>query len=87
MQPLDSTIRVTVDGAAVAVPRGATVVAAIVTAGGLCTRRAVTGAPRFAFCGIGQCQECSVNVDGRAHQLACRTLCADGMAIQTGGEP
>lgn len=86
MRPLESTARVTVDDAAVDVPRGATVVAAIVAAGALCTRRAVTGGRRFAFCGIGQCQECRVTIDGRAHQLACRTLCADGMAIQTGGD-
>ncbi|MFS2021736.1 2Fe-2S iron-sulfur cluster-binding protein [Massilia sp. CT11-108] len=50
------------------------------------TRRSVTGQPRFAFCGIGQCQECRVTVDGCANQLACRTICADGMTIDTGGD-
>jgi D-hydroxyproline dehydrogenase subunit gamma len=86
MQPPDACCRVTVDGVAVDVPAGASVVAAIVTAGALCTRRAVSGERRFAFCGIGQCQECRVTVDGRADRLACRTICRPGMAIVTGGE-
>ena len=82
----DSLSRVSVDGVAIDVPRGATVVAALAAAGALCTRRSVTGQPRFAFCGIGQCQECRVTVDGCANRLACRTICADGMAIETGGD-
>ncbi|MFS2216237.1 2Fe-2S iron-sulfur cluster-binding protein [Telluria sp. Tellsp104] len=86
MSPPDSLSRVLVDGVAVDVPRGVTVVAALVGARSPCTRRSVTGQPRFAFCGIGQCQECRVTVDGRANQLACRTICADGMTITTGGD-
>lgn len=81
----DSLIRVLADGVAVDVPRGVSVVAALVTADALCTRRSVTGQRRFAFCGIGQCQECRVTVDGCMNQLACRTICADGMTITTGG--
>ncbi|MCS0583093.1 (2Fe-2S)-binding protein [Massilia pinisoli] len=78
--------RVIIDGAAVDVPAGASVVAALVIAGSMCTRRAVTGGPRFAFCGIGQCQECRVTIDGRVHRLACRTVCTPGMIIETGGD-
>jgi predicted molibdopterin-dependent oxidoreductase YjgC len=85
MHPLDAMCGVTVDGVAVDVPRGATVVAAIVAAGMLTTRRSVTGQRRFAFCGIGQCQECRVTIAGMPHRLACRTMCTDGMAIETGG--
>ncbi|MFL6631455.1 MAG: 2Fe-2S iron-sulfur cluster-binding protein [Massilia sp.] len=85
MSPPDSLDRVLIDGVAVDVPRGVTVAAALVAAGTLCTRRAVTGQRRFAFCGIGQCQECRVTVDGCANQLACRTVCDDGMTIETGG--
>ena len=86
MNQPDAFCNVTVDGAAVEVPVGASVVAAIVAAGSLCARRSVTGQRRFAFCGIGQCQECRVTVDGRANQLACRTVCRHGMAIVTGGD-
>jgi predicted molibdopterin-dependent oxidoreductase YjgC len=86
MHTPDTLRNVTVDGHAVAIAAGSTVVAAIVAAGSLCTRRSVTGQPRFAYCGIGQCQECRVTIDGVANRLACRTVCADGMAIATGGE-
>jgi len=82
----DPFSRVLVDGVPIDVPRGVNVVAALVAAGSLCTRRSVTGQRRFAFCGIGQCQECRVTVDGRANRLACRTICADGMTIDTGGD-
>ena len=86
MNTRETTCRVTIDGTAVDVPAGASVVAALVIAGSMCTRRAVTGEPRFAFCGIGQCQECRVTIDGRAHRLACRTVCTPGMIIETGGD-
>lgn len=82
----DSISRVLVDGVATDVPRGVTVAAALVVAGALRTRRSITGQRRFAFCGIGHCQECRVTVDGCANQLACRTICADGMTIATGGD-
>ena len=85
MNTRNASSRVTVDGTAVDVPSGASVVAALVIAGAMCTRRAVTGEPRFAFCGIGQCHECRVTIDGRA-RLACRTVCAPGMIIETGGD-
>lgn len=75
----------TVDDVRVEVPSGATVVAALVIAGKLRTRRSVTRQPRFALCGIGQCQECRVTIDGKPHQLACRTICKDGMVVVTGG--
>ena len=87
MHTPDTIRNVTVDGVAVDVPAGASVVAAIVAAGSLCTRRSVTGQPRFAFCGIGQCQECRVTIDGVASRLACRTVCLEGMTIATGDKP
>lgn len=72
---------VQVDGVPVAVPAGAIVLAALVAAGAMRTRRSVSGEPRFALCGIGQCQECRVNIDGRPQQLACRVRCKEGMRI------
>jgi D-hydroxyproline dehydrogenase subunit gamma len=86
MNTRNPSSRVIIDGVAVDVPAGASVVAALVIAGSMCTRRAVTGEPRFAFCGIGQCQECRVTIDGRAHRLACRTVCTPGMIIETRGD-
>ena len=77
-------VPVVVDGAEVRVPEGASVIAALLLAGRLCTRRSVTGEPRFALCGIGQCHECRVTVDGKQHRLACQVRCEAGMLIATG---
>ena len=77
-------VQLVVDGAVVRVPEGASVIAALVIAGRLCTRRSVTGEPRFALCGIGQCHECRVTIDGRQHRLACQVRCEAGMIIVTG---
>ncbi|UOD30539.1 (2Fe-2S)-binding protein [Massilia violaceinigra] len=77
-------IVVQVDGRPVTVAEGASVVAALVLADALCTRRSVSGEARFALCGMGYCQECRVSIDGRAHRLACQTTCRAGMLIATG---
>jgi predicted molibdopterin-dependent oxidoreductase YjgC len=81
--PLEEVI-VVVDGKRLSVPAGASVVAALATAGRMCTRRSVSGEARFALCGMGQCQECRVTIDGRPHRLACQVRCAAGMVIATG---
>lgn len=51
--------------------------------GATVTRRSVTGMLRGPVCGMGVCQECRVTIDGRAHQLACQTLCASDMRVLT----
>ena len=77
-------VLVFVDGRAVCVPAGASGVAALVLAGQLRTRRSVGGEARFALCGMGQCQECRVTIDGQQHRLACQVRCHSGMSIRTG---
>ena len=78
-------IRVTIDARTIEVEAGTTVVAALAIAGLRGTRTSVGGQPRAALCGMGVCQECRVTIDGRAHVLACQTLCRDGQIIQTTG--
>lgn len=78
-------IDVVVDGVTTRVAPGASVVAALVAADRLCTRTSVSGEPRFALCGMGQCQECRVTIDGHPHRLACQVRCHHGMVIATGG--
>ncbi len=80
----DQQIQVDIDGRTVNVNAGASVIAALVIADRLCTRRSVGGEVRFALCGMGQCQECRVTIDGRAHRLACQVRCVPGMRIATG---
>jgi aerobic-type carbon monoxide dehydrogenase small subunit (CoxS/CutS family) len=76
-------IALTINTQAVNVAPGATVAAALAIAGQPHTRRSVSGAARAPMCGMGVCHECRVTIDGRAHQLACQTLCAPGMQVVT----
>jgi D-hydroxyproline dehydrogenase subunit gamma len=78
-------VRVTIDSRTVEVEAGTLVVAALALAGLRGTRTAVGGQARAALCGMGVCQECRVTIDGRAHALACQTVCRDGQVIQTTG--
>jgi predicted molibdopterin-dependent oxidoreductase YjgC len=77
-------VAVRIDGRPVAVPAGTLVAAALeIAAAGHGGRRAVGGARRQAFCGMGVCGECRVTVDGQPHRLGCQVACADGMEIRS----
>lgn len=79
-----NVVSLTIDGQLLTVAAGSTVAAALVRAGGVRgTRASVSGMPRTMMCGMGVCQECRVTIDGRAHVLACQTLCRDGMGVDT----
>jgi predicted molibdopterin-dependent oxidoreductase YjgC len=80
----DALITISINAHDISVAHGVTVAAAIAMAGNIITRRSVSGAARAPLCGMGVCQECRVTIDGRAHQLSCQTLCADGMHVVTG---
>lgn len=80
----DALITISINAQGLSVPAGVTVAAAIAMAGNIITRHSVSGAARAPLCGMGICQECRVTIDGRAHQLSCQTLCADGMHVVTG---
>ncbi|WP_343728721.1 (2Fe-2S)-binding protein [Duganella sp.] len=82
----DALITLSIDARSISVEAGVTVAAAIAMAGSTVTRRSVSGAARAPLCGMGICQECRVTIDGRAHQLSCQTLCADGMHVVTASE-
>ncbi len=77
-----SNVRVTVNGAPVAVPQGATVAVAMAIAGVPC-RTSVSGEPRGPLCGMGICFECRVTINGIAHCRSCQTECAPEMKIST----
>ena len=76
-------LRLTIDGRSIDVEAGTTVAAALVMAGVRGTRMSVSGQVRAALCGMGVCQECRVTIDGRAHALACQTLCREGQIVRT----
>ena len=77
-----SQVTVTVNGAPVLAPPGATVAVALAIAGQAC-RRSVTGEPRGALCGMGICYECRVTINGRPHCRSCQVLCEPGMEVTT----
>jgi hypothetical protein len=75
--------RVSVNGAAVEAPEGATVAAAVLISGAAAFRTSVSGEPRGPLCGMGICFECRVTVDGAMHVKGCQTYCREGMRIET----
>ena len=79
--PITINVTVYVNGQAKLVPAGCSVAAALAHLGLSATRLSLSGEPRAAFCGIGQCQECRVTIDGVAHRLGCLTPAKDGMQI------
>lgn len=72
-----------VDGTPMTCAAGATVAAAMLTAGITGFRRSVNGSPRGPVCGMGVCYECRVTIDGVPHQRACMVPVQDGMDVRT----
>lgn len=83
---MNTLLELWIDGRPVRVPDGITVAAALALAGCSRTRLSRSGEPRSAFCGMGQCQECRVSIDGQAQQLACLRRVAAGMRVETGAQ-
>lgn len=80
------TVTIHVNGRPVSVKTGTSVAAALRIADAAhmgVARRSVHGEARAPFCGMGICQECRVDIDGR-RRLACQTLCSDGLRVDTG---
>ena len=75
-------IALTVNGAAVTVPAGATVAVAMTIAGQSC-RTSVTGEPRGPLCRMGICFECRAVINGVPHCRSCQILCEPGMEVRT----
>lgn len=75
-------ISLTINGAPISVPNGATVAVAVAMAGQAC-RKSVTGEPRAAFCGMGICYECRVTINGKHHCRSCQIVSEPGMDVRT----
>jgi predicted molibdopterin-dependent oxidoreductase YjgC len=77
-------VRLHINGQPLSVSAGTSVAAALRIADATClgvARRSVQGEARAPFCGMGICQECRVDIDGR-RRLACQTRCEDGMVVE-----
>lgn len=80
-------VTITVDGAPLNVPLGEPLATALLCAGHLGLRHSPNaGTPRGAFCFMGVCQECSIEVDGLLVQT-CMTGAQDGMIVRLKGAP
>lgn len=70
------------EGAPICVPGDVSVAAALLVAGYPAGRRASrSGARRNPYCGIGQCFDCSMIIDGQSCRQACMTPVRDGMTV------
>ena len=75
----------TFEGKAVPAQPGATIGAALWAAGIREWRRSrITGRPRAMFCGIGQCFDCLVRVNGGRPVRACVMVAQDGADVRRG---
>jgi D-hydroxyproline dehydrogenase subunit alpha len=62
---------------------GESLAAALIAAGVKQLRRTHTGEPRGVFCGMGVCQDCLVEVDGKPNQRACMTKLEKPLTART----
>lgn len=79
---MSSPLTLTVNGAPIVVPSGATVAVAMAIAGHAC-RTSASGESRGPLCGMGICFECRVAINGKPHRPGCQILCEQGMDVRT----
>jgi D-hydroxyproline dehydrogenase subunit gamma len=77
-------IELSVDGEPLRAPAGQSLAAALLASGHAALRPSPSGEPRGVYCGIGVCQECRVQVEGRGVVRACVTPVSAGMRVTTG---
>lgn len=78
----DRPVNITVDGEALVVPEGISLAAALLAHSGDANRQTETGEARTAYCMMGACFDCLVEVDGTPNTQACMTLVRDGMVVR-----
>jgi len=86
MNSAQAMVHFQLNGQAAQVPAGTSIAAALYVCGDGVARHSVRGQARAPVCGMGVCLECRVLVNGHS-QLACQTLCAPGMVVQSGEAP
>lgn len=74
-------ITFTFDDQEIAAHDGETIAAALMRTGQVNIRTSPYGEGSGVFCGMGICQECVVEVDGKKVE-SCRTTVADGMTVR-----
>ena len=78
------TVRATVDGKKIKARKGEMIIAALLNAGVKINRfTSKYNEPRGLFCGIGQCTDCVMIVNGIPNVRTCVTPVEEGMVIET----
>lgn len=79
----DSQVRLTINDREISVPAGTSVWAAMAQTGETVTRLSpVNEQERSAYCAMGVCFECLVEIDGMPNRQACLTQVQDGMSVK-----
>ena len=79
-----SEVRFTFDGREMSAAEGMTVAAALISNGVLAWRATRhEGQPRGLFCGIGQCFDCLITINGQSDIRACIDTICDGDVVIT----
>ncbi len=78
----EGALRLTLDGAPLHAHAGESLAAAILCHSGEASRTTGRDSPRTAFCMMGVCFECLVEVDGQPNVQACMTEVRDGMTVR-----
>ena len=82
--PTGEPVEITVDDITIQAYEGEPILAAILNAGIKINRYTVKrNEPRGLFCGIGQCTDCAMIVDGKPNVRTCITPVKAGMIIKT----
>lgn len=77
---------ITWEGRSLPARPGESLLATLIGAGITCLGQGAGGAPRGAWCGMGACQACLVNIDGMPNQRACMAKVTPGMTVTAGAE-
>ena len=79
-----SEVQITVDGKKYMARKGE-VIAAVLMANGIMVHRhtAKLHEPRGIYCGIGQCTDCVMTVNGKPNVRTCITPVEEGMVVET----
>lgn len=82
-QAAGASVTLHFNGRAITAPAGTTIAAALLLSGvGPFRTTPVTSAPRAAYCMMGVCFDCLVEVDGAPSRQACLTPVRDGMVVR-----
>ncbi|SRR6056297_2727640 len=81
---INNMVEITVDGQKIKAEKGEMIAAALHANGIRINRYTVKRKePRGIFCGIGQCTDCAMIVDGKPNVRTCVTPVKEGMVIET----